>query len=467
MPNSNSSGSSMLAVTNPYDHSIVAEIPYDTSEQIEAKLQASAAAYEKWQNLPLRDRIRIVKTGLDRMKQAGAVIARHVTLQMGKPLTQAQGELATMFDRAEQSIADAPAALAADVLPKEGFVRRIEQEPLGLVLDIAAWNYPLLIPINVVIPALLAGNVVLLKHSAKTPLTGQAFADAFAGLEVPHLVTNLTLTHEQTAQLIGHPRVAHVSFTGSVEGGRRIYQSVARSRLIDVGLELGGKDPAYVAPDADLEFAATNLVDGACYNAGQSCCAVERVYVHQDLYEAFLERAAALLAEYRLGNPLDAGTTMGPLASREAPMFLEGQVENATSRGARLLIGGHAPAELGGSFFLPTLLADVENDAAVMQQESFGPLLPVRSVRDDQEALALMNDSAFGLTASIWTTDLERAERIARRLHAGTIFQNRCDYIDPALPWTGWGDSGLGSTLSRFGFYHLTRRKAIHFRLAN
>ncbi len=326
---------------------------------------------------------------------------------------------------------------------------------LGLVLDIAAWNYPLLIPINVIVPALLSGNVVLLKHSAKTPLTGQAFAEAFAGLDVPHLVTNLTLTHDQTAELIAHPAVAHVSFTGSVDGGKRIYQSVARSRLIDVGLELGGKDPAYVAPDADLEFAAVNLVDGACYNAGQSCCAIERVYVHQDLYEPFLARAAALLAEYRLGNPLEDATTMGPLASRDAPEFLQQQVENATSRGARLLAGGRRAADLGENFFLPTLLADVPNDAAVMQEESFGPLLPVCSARDDQEALALMNDSAFGLTASIWTTDGQRAERMARRLRAGTIFQNRCDYLDPALPWTGLGDSGKGSTLSRFGFYHL------------
>jgi acyl-CoA reductase-like NAD-dependent aldehyde dehydrogenase len=467
MPNLSSSGSSLLAVTNPYDQSIVAEIPYDSPEQIGAKLQATAAAFEKWQFVPLADRIRIVQTGLERMKQAGEEIARHVTLQMGKPLKQARGELATMLDRAQQAIADAPAALAPDVLPKEGFVRRIEHEPLGLVLDVAAWNYPLLIPINVIVPALLAGNVVLLKHSAKTPLTGQAFADAFARLEVPDLVTNLTLTHEQTAELIGDPRVAHVSFTGSVEGGRRIYQSVARSRLIDVGLELGGKDPAYVAADADLEFAVTNLVDGACYNAGQSCCAIERVYVHQDLYEPFLERAAAILAEYRLGNPLEEGTTLGPLASRDAPRFLAQQVADAMSRGARLLAGGHAPADLAGNFFLPTLLADVPNDAAVMQQESFGPLLPVCAVRDDQQALALMNDSAFGLTASIWTADQERAEHIARRLHAGTIFQNRCDYIDPALPWTGWGESGKGSTLSRFGFYHLTRRKTIHFRLTS
>jgi len=453
-----------LTATNPFDHSVVAEIPYDSSPQIEAKLQAAAIAYSQWRRLTLDDRIRIVSDGLAKMRAAGEQIARDVTLQMGRPLAHARGELATMLDRAEQSIADAPAALAADILPKDGFVRRIEHEPLGIVLDIAAWNYPLVIPINVLVPALLAGNVVLLKHSAKTPLTGQAFADAFGALEVPHLVTNLTLTHEQTADLIGDPRINHVSFTGSVDGGRRIYQTVAGSRLIDVGLELGGKDPAYVAADADLEFAAANLVDGACYNAGQSCCAIERVYVHQDLYEPFLEKAAALLAEYRLGDPMLESTTMGPLASREAPQFLQQQVEEATSRGARLLVGGHVPSELPGNFYLPTLLADVENDALVMQQESFGPLLPVCAVRNDEEALARMNDSAFGLTASVWTSDGQRAETLAKQLNAGTIFQNRCDTLDPALPWTGWGESGKGSTLSPYGFYHLTRRKSIHFR---
>jgi len=382
---------------------------------------------------------------------------------MGRPLANARGELATMFDRADQSISDAPTALAADVLPKDGFVRRIEHEPLGIVLDIAAWNYPLVIPINVIVPALLAGNVVLLKHSAKTPLSGQAFARAFGALDVPDLVTELTLTHEQTADLIGRPQIDHVCFTGSVDGGRRIYQAVAKSRLIDVGLELGGKDPAYVAADADVEFAAANLVDGACFNAGQSCCAIERVYVHRDLYESFLEKAATHLAAYQLGDPLLESTTMGPLASRGAPAFLQRQVDDATGRGARLLIGGHVPKRLG-NFYPPTLLADVQNDAAVMQEESFGPLLPVSRVSDDDEALAKMNDSSFGLTASIWTADPERAESLASRLSAGTIFQNRCDFLDPTLPWTGWGESGKGSTLSRYGFYHLTRRKSIHFR---
>ena len=455
---------SLLTVTNPYDHSDIAEVPFHTPDQIEAKLELAVAALDTWKQLSLEDRTGMVESGLDQMKQNGEQIARDVSRQMGKPLAQSRGELATMVDRAEQSIADAPEALAADVLPKEGFVRRIEHEPLGVVLNLAAWNYPLVIPINVIVPALLAGNVVLLKHSAKTPLTGQALADAFARLEVPNLVTNLTLSHEQTADLIGDARIDHVAFTGSVAGGRRIYQAVAQSRLIDVGLELGGKDAAYVAADADLEFAAENLVDGACYNAGQSCCAIERVYVHQQLYERFLEKVASLLGDYQLGDPLEDSTSMGPLASRGAPEFLQQQVNDATTRGARLLVGGHAPTELSGNFYLPTLLADVENDAAIMQQESFGPLLPVSPVRDDEEALDRMNDSAFGLTASVWTKDRERAEFLAKRLSAGTVFQNRCDYLDPALPWTGWGESGKGSTLSRYGFYHLTRRKSIHFR---
>ncbi|NOY42257.1 MAG: aldehyde dehydrogenase family protein [Planctomycetes bacterium] len=454
----------MLTATNPYDQSVVAEIPYDTSEQIQSKAAAAAAAQSQWKLLSLDDRIRIASVGLEKMRESGEKIARDVSLQMGKPLAQAAGELATMFDRAAQIIADAPKALAADELPIEGFTRRIEHEPLGVVFDIAAWNYPLVIPINVIMPALLAGNTILLKHSAKTPLTGLAFDNAFSKLEIPNLVTNLTLSHQQTAQLIGSPQVDHVSFTGSVEGGQRIYQAVAASRLIDVGLELGGKDPAYVAADADVESAATNLVDGACYNAGQSCCAIERVYVHQDVYNAFLEKAQKALMAYQLGDPLDESTTMGPLASRSAPAFLQQQVDEAVARGARLLLGGQISKDQKGNFYPPTLLADVENSAAVMQEESFGPLLPVSAVKDDEEALERMNDSVFGLTASVWTTDRDRAEHMARRLNAGTIFQNRCDFLDPALPWTGWGDSGKGSTLSRYGFYHLTRRKSIHFR---
>ncbi len=318
-------------------------------------------------------------------------------------------------------------------------------------------------PVNVVVPALLAGNTVLLKHSPRTPLCGLRFERAFASTSPPGLMQSLTLGHPHIAALIDGGGVDHVAFTGSVEGGRAVYQVAAR-RLIGVGLELGGKDPAYVAEDADLDFTAENVVDGACYNAGQSCCAVERVYVHRRVYPEFLERARAVMERYRMGNPLDGETDLGPLAIRGTLDLLERQVEDALAGGARLLLGGKRVPGTPGNFFPPTLLADVPNDRLIMQEESFGPVLPALAVSGDEEALRLMNQSRFGLTASVWTKDLGRAERLARDIRAGTIFKDRCDYLDPALPWTGWGESGFGSTLASHGFHHLTRLKSIHFR---
>jgi len=453
-----------LTVVNPFDQSTVAELPLDTDTQIAEKLDCATTAFSAWSRMRLDERAAIIRTGLERLRNNSEQIVRDVTLQMGKPLSQSRGELATLFDRAETCLELAANALSPDVLPpKPGFVRRIEHVPLGVVFDIAAWNYPLIIPINVIVPALLCGNTVLLKHSAKTPLCGRQLADAFGRLAVPDLVTDVVITHDQTARLIADRRVHHVSFTGSVAGGREIARHAAE-RLIDTGLELGGNDPAYVAADADLDFAVANLVDGACYNAGQSCCGVERVYVHETLYDDFLRKAEAALQDHRLGNPLDDQTTLGPLASKGAINDLEHQVRDAVERGGRLLCGGSRVPDVIGNFFAPTLLADVPQEAVVMQEESFGPLLPVASVTDDAQAVALMNDSRFGLTASVWTNDQERAERFASQINAGTIFQNRCDYLDPALPWTGVGESGKGSTLSRYGFWHLTRRKSIHFR---
>lgn len=453
-----------LSVINPYNQQNVADIPFETEAQISEKLGRTTTAFGIWSGLPLEERVHHIRVGLDRLRSQADRIIRDVTLQMGKPITQSRGEFETLFDRAETCINLAPEALRPDILSeKPGFVRRIEHAPLGVVFDIAAWNYPLVIPINVIVPALLAGNTVMIKHSAKTPLCGRAFAEAFGGLDIPDLVTDLVIDHEQTARLIGDPRVKHVSFTGSVEGGREIYRHTAE-RLIDAGLELGGKDPAYVAEDADLDFAVENIVDGACYNAGQSCCAVERVYVHRSLYDQFLAKAQPILEKYRGGDPLEESTTIGPLASRGALDGLEEQVNDAVARGARLLCGGGRVPDVAGNFFAATLLADVPQDALAMQEESFGPLLPVAPVEDDEEAVRCMNDSRFGLTASVWTSSVERAERLATQLDAGTIFQNRCDYLDPALPWTGVGESGKGSTLSPYGFLHLTRRKSIHFR---
>ena len=453
-----------LQVLNPYDGSTIDEIPYDDANSIETKLAAAREAQLAWREQPLDERCRIVRSGLAAVESAGETIVRDVTRQMGKPLTESHGELRTFFARAEWALSNAATVLKPEEFTDDpAIVRRIEHEPLGVVLNLAAWNYPLLIPVNVIVPALLAGNVILPKHSARTPLTGRALATAFGDLEIPGLVTELVLEHDEVARIVTDPRIDFAAFTGSVGGGRAVHRAAAE-RLLDVGLELGGNDPAYVAADADMDFAAANLVEGACYNAGQSCCGVERVYVHRDRYEEFLERALPLIKEIRLGDPQDESTTMGPLASGAAPGYLQSQVEQAVERGARLLAGGSCPPDLGGNFFAPTLLVDVPQDAEVMQEESFGPLLPVASVADDEDAIAKMNDSRYGLTASIWTTDADRTDSMARLVEAGTVFQNRADYIDPALPWTGWKESGFGSTLSRHGFYQMTRRKAYHLR---
>ena len=451
-----------LRVINPYDQSIYRELPFESQAALQEKIVAARTAFDRWRRVPLGERIVAVRRGLDYFRDHQEAIATDITRQMGKPLREARNEIGGFFERAEYMLAIAEQTLAPEVLPpRDGLHRRIEREPLGLVLDIAAWNYPLLIAVNVVVPALVAGNAVLLKHSAKTPLCGEYFQKAFDHLS--GLMTNLVLTHDQTLDLIRDPRIDHVVFTGSVNGGQHVHHAAA-DRFIDVGLELGGKDPAYVAEDADLAYSVPGVVEGALYNGGQSCCAIERVYVHRRIYDAFIEQALGALAHYAPGDPMDPATTLGPLADPKALAVLEGQVQDAVGRGARLLAGGKRPEGMPGNFYLPTLLADVDNDATVMQEESFGPLLPVQAVADDDEALAQMNASRYGLTASVWTRSRERAEWFAARLEAGTVYQNRCDYLDPGLPWTGVKDSGRGSSLSRYGYYALTRPKSINFR---
>ena len=451
-----------IRLSSPYDGQPIADVTGDGADDIERKLSAARAATMAWRDVPLMERIARVEALLSGIAADEEDAAREISLQMGKPLPQARGEVGTFLARARQSIADAPSALAAEVIEDSPrFHRAIVHEPKGVVLIIAAWNYPLLIVGNTLIPALLAGNAVLLKHAAMTTLTGTRLARWFAGPGIPDLVQQVVAGHEEIAGIIHDPRVDHVAFTGSVRGGHEVSR-VAAERFIDVGLELGGKDAAYVAADADLARAVENLVDGACYNAGQSCCGIERVYVHALRYDAFVEQAIPLMNAYRTGDPLANGTTLGPMAQASALDQLDAQVKDAVSQGAGVLTGGRRE----GPFYLPTLITGAPQSSALVQEENFGPLLPVMKVGSDEEAVRLMNDSRYGLTASVWTTGADRAAAMARKLNAGVVFQNRCDYIDPALPWSGWGDSGRGSSLSRHGFHALTRRKGLHLRKA-
>jgi len=454
-----------LAVVSPATGALLRRVPCDSPRALDEKLARARAAQPRWGALPLERRLAELAAALEYFRREKEAVARDVSREMGKPIVQARGEVDTLLARAKHLLAMAPEALAPErAREKPGFELRIEHAPLGVVLDIAAWNYPLIVPVNVIVPALAAGNAVVLKHSPKSPAAGEHYARALASLSQPDAFVNLIVPDERAGALLADARIDHVSFTGSVRTGRLVHRAAA-ARGIGAGLELGGKDPAYVAEDADLAFAADSVVDGACYNAGQSCCAIERAYVHRSLYPGFLARAAEAMRAYRLGDPLDEATTMGPLVDAAALEKVEAHVADALARGARLVTGGRRPAGLQGSFFEPTLLADVPQDALVMQEETFGPVLPVCAVESDDEALARMNDSRYGLTASVWTRDAERAERFVRDLEAGTVFQNRCDFLDPALPWTGWKESGLGSTLSRHGFLHLTRRKSVHRRL--
>jgi acyl-CoA reductase-like NAD-dependent aldehyde dehydrogenase len=427
-------------------------------------VERARAAQAAWCRTPVAERVRIVQQMVPAFRAQADRVALEITRQMGKPLRQARNEITTMIDRAETMCRLAPAALADEPLPpKTGFERFIRHEPLGVVLDIAAWNYPLLIAVNVIVPALLAGNAVLVKHARLTPLCADHFVDAFRRTDLPpDLIAAVRLDHAQVAELIRSGTVGYVSFTGSVEGGREVYGHVSR-RFIDAGLELGGKDPAYVAEDANFDFAVENVVDGAFYNAGQSCCAVERVYVARPLYERFVDAAVALVRQYVVGDPEDEATTLGPLAHAKGVAVVEQQVAEARAAGARILTGGHRRAG-PGFFYEPTVLVDVDHRLSVMREESFGPVLGIMPVRDDAEAVRLMNDSPYGLTASVWTEDPVRARRLLDEVEAGTVYANRCDYLDPMLPWVGVKDSGKGCSLSHLGFRHLTRPKSFHLR---
>ena len=457
-----------LSCVSPVDGRVYVERPLATREAAGAALARAVAAQRSWKKTPLAQRQALMAKAVAAFVARKAEIAEELTRMMGRPLAQTPGEVNGFEERARFMIAAAGTALAPHVPDeKTGFKRYIAHEPLGVVAVIAPWNYPYLTAVNAVIPALLAGNPVLLKHSHQTPLCAERFAQAFEDAGLPAGVFQfLHLSHADTARLISDPRVAGVCFTGSVEGGHAV-QAALSQKFTAAGLELGGKDPAYVRADANLSHAIETLVDGAFYNSGQSCCGIERIYVHERHYDRFVEGAVALAQKYRLGDPTLADTNLGPMVRAQAADFVRGQIVEAVRQGARALIdpGSFAADAQGTPYMAPQILIDVDHSMRIMTEETFGPAVGIMRVRSDDEAIKLMNDSPYGLTAAIWTEDVEAAERIGAEIETGTVFMNRCDYLDPALAWTGVKDSGRGCTLSMLGYASLTRPKSFHLRL--
>jgi acyl-CoA reductase-like NAD-dependent aldehyde dehydrogenase len=459
--------SDVLKVISPVDGSVYAERPLASWAEVEGALNAARSAQAAWKFVPLAERAALCLRFVEAFLGMKDEIVPELAWQMGRPIAYGAGELRGFEERARYMISIAEEALAdIDAGPKEGFRRWVRREPLGVVLAVAAWNYPYLIAVNSVVPAIMAGNAVILKHSGQTPLCAERFAAAFEKAGAPDgLFQFIHMSHDMTERTIGDKRVDHVVFTGSVAGGHAVVRA-AVDRFIDIGLELGGKDPAYVRADANLPFAIENLVDGAYFNSGQSCCGKERLYVHADVYDDFVEGFVDLAKKYKLGSPLDPGTTIGPMVRTSAATFVRGQIEQAKRAGARALIGeAHFPASKPGTPYLgPEVLVDVNHQMDVMREETFGPVIGIMKVSSDEEAIGLMNDSTLGLTASVWTEDVEAGEKIGERVETGTFFLNRCDYLDPALAWTGVKDTGRGATLSRVGYEHLTRPKSYHLR---
>jgi acyl-CoA reductase-like NAD-dependent aldehyde dehydrogenase len=461
--------SDSLKCVTPVDGSVYVERPLATGAEIEAVLDRARAAQAGWRHVAMADRQALLTKAVDAFVAKKAEIAEEISWQMGRPVGQSPGEVGGFEERARYMIEVAPKALAdVDAGPKEGFTRFVRRDPLGVVFVIAPWNYPYLTAVNSIVPALMAGNAVILKHSAQTPLCAERFAEAFETAGLPKGVfQHLHLGHRAALDLIGHDGVDFVAFTGSVPAGHAV-QDAAVQRFIGLGLELGGKDPAYVRADVTLEHAVENVVDGAFFNAGQSCCGIERIYVHTAVYDAFVEGAAELVGKHVLGNPLETGTTMGPLVRASAADFVRGQVDEAVRSGAKALIdpAGFSADKPGTPYLAPQVLVDVDHTMRVMTEETFGPVVGIMKVASDEEAVRLMNDSDFGLTASIWTNDQQAALEIGAQVETGTWYMNRCDYLDPALAWTGVKDSGRGCTLSVIGYEQLTRPKSFHLRTA-
>jgi acyl-CoA reductase-like NAD-dependent aldehyde dehydrogenase len=454
-----------IQLISPVDGSVYAERMPLTPEAAKAAVAAAKVAQKAWAARPLAERIALVKAGVARLNEMKDVVVEEIAWQMGRP-TRFGGEFGGVNARTEYMSEIAAATLAPQMVEdSDKFRRYIARDPVGVVFIVAPWNYPYLTTINTLVPALIAGNTVILKHASQTMLVGERLAEAFHAAGIPaDVFQNVVLDHATTEALIAARSFGFVNFTGSVAGGQAMERAAAGT-FTPLGLELGGKDPGYVRADANLDAAVDTLMDGAMYNAGQCCCGIERIYVHESLYDAFVEKAVAWVKTLKLGNPFDADSTLGPMANKRFAAVVRSQIAEAIAAGAKPLIDPALfPADDGGAYLAPQILVNVDHSMRVMMEESFGPVVGIMKVKDDAEALKLMNDSPYGLTASIWTQDYDTAAKLGEQVETGTVFMNRADYLDPALCWTGCKDTGRGGSLSYLGFHAVTRPKSYHLK---
>ena len=457
----------MLKTVTPIDNSILVERKYATDAEIDIALQNAYESRKKWKETSLSERKEVVRNFVKSFLSNSTEIVENLCKQIGRPISQCPGEMRGFEERANYMIDNADRALEDVVSRKDNeFDNYIKKEPLGTIFVIAPWNYPFNTSVNSIVPSLLSGNTVILKHSSQTPLCAEQLFDAATKASMPkNIFQFLHLDHSSTSKVISDHRINHVLFTGSVSGGKEIKKSIG-TRFIGAGLELGGKDPAYVRSDCNLEHAIENLVDGSYFNSGQSCCGIERIYVDENIYDKFIDGFKSITEKYILGNPLEENTNLGPVVRMNAAKYIRTQVSQAINNGAKNIIDSNKfKADDGINCYVgPSALIEVDHSMEFMKEETFGPTVGIMKVSNEKEAIKLMNDSAYGLTASVWTSDKEFAKEMGSKIETGTFFMNRCDYLDPGLAWTGVKDTGMGVTLSVLGFDQLTRAKSYHIR---
>jgi len=456
----------MQKTISPIDNQVYIEREYH-SDKIEETLNNSVKAQTGWGYLSVKERVELLNKFVKDFLSKKDVIAEELCRQIGRPISQAAGELGGFKERADYMLSIAEKKLKNIEVIKDGnFKSYIKRRPLGVVFVIAPWNYPFNTSVNSIVPSLLSGNAVILKHSSQTPLCAEQLFQAAKKANLPKYIFQfLHLDHSTTSKVISDSRINHVLFTGSVSGGKEIKKSIG-TRFISAGLELGGKDPAYVRSDCNLNHAIENLVDGSYFNSGQSCCGIERIYVDEKIYNQFVEGFKNITEKYILGNPLEKETNLGPVVKLKAAEYIRSQVSKAINVGAKNIVNDKIFKMDDGSncYVGPSALVDVDHSMEFMKEETFGPTVGIMKVSNEKEAIQLMNDSDYGLTASVWTSDTEFAKDMGSKIETGTFFMNRCDYLDPGLAWTGVKDTGIGVTLSVLGFDHLTRAKSYHIR---